>query len=216
MSRLDEIEFATNPEPRCPCVLLLDTSGSMSGPRINALNQGICVFKESLSADPLAAKRVEVAIITFESRAALIQDFVTVDQFNPPVLDTGGSTAMGAAVVLALDHLTQRKAKYKSSGISYYRPWVFLITDGAPTDSIDEARRRIAEGETKSGFAFFAVGVEDADMNTLGTLSSRAPLKLNGLNFSEMFVWLSASMSRVSQSKVDEQVALPPPGWGAV
>jgi len=47
-------------------------------------------------------------------------------------------------------------------------------------------------------------------------LTVRAPVKLVGLNFVEMFVWLSASMQKISQSKVDEQVALPPPGWGAV
>ena len=216
MSRLDEVEFAINPEPRCPCVLVLDTSGSMSGPRIDGLNDGIRLFKQSLVADSLAARRVEVAIIAFASSATLVQDFVTVDQFEPPTLGASGTTAMGAAIELALDHLTKRKADYKSSGIAYYRPWIFLITDGSPTDSIDEARRQIADGEARKSFSFFSVGVEDADMNALSTLSSRAPLKLKGLGFGEMFVWLSASMSRVSQSKLDDQVALPPPGWGVV
>ena len=54
-------DFADNPEPRCPCLLLLDTSGSMKGAPIEELNAGIQVFKDELSADPMASKRVEVA-----------------------------------------------------------------------------------------------------------------------------------------------------------
>lgn len=61
----ENTEFADNPEPRCPCVLLLDTSGSMRGHPVNELNQGIRIFKDELVADEMAAKRVEVAIISF-------------------------------------------------------------------------------------------------------------------------------------------------------
>src|SRR3954466_2778331 len=57
--------FADNPEPRCPCVLLLDTSGSMSGRPIQELSEGIRTFKQELLSDPLATKRVEVAVVTF-------------------------------------------------------------------------------------------------------------------------------------------------------
>jgi len=50
----DAVEFAENPEPRCPCILLLDISGSMQGERINALNEGLRTFKEELNRDSLA------------------------------------------------------------------------------------------------------------------------------------------------------------------
>jgi hypothetical protein len=59
------VEFADNPEPRCPCVLLLDTSGSMSRTKIAELNSGLETFAEELRSDTMAAKRVEVSIITF-------------------------------------------------------------------------------------------------------------------------------------------------------
>jgi uncharacterized protein YegL len=64
---LDAIEFAENPEPRCPCVLLLDTSGSMSGEKIAALNAGLQTFRDELLQDNLASKRVEVAIVAFDT-----------------------------------------------------------------------------------------------------------------------------------------------------
>jgi len=80
------IEFADNPEPRCPCVLLLDTSGSMQGAPIEALSQGLKVFKEDLCKDGLASRRVELAVVTFDSDVKVVQDFVTADQFQPPTL----------------------------------------------------------------------------------------------------------------------------------
>ena len=58
-------DFASNPEPRCPCILLLDVSGSMSGRPINELNAGLVTFRDELLADSLALKRVELGIVTF-------------------------------------------------------------------------------------------------------------------------------------------------------
>lgn len=219
--RLDEVvEFAENPEPRCPCVLLLDTSGSMEGAAIEALNQGLLSFKDELVKNSLASRRVEVAVVTFDSTVNVVQDFITADQFNPPILTAQGLTTMGAGIHKALDMIAERKAQYRASGIAYYRPWVFLITDGEPQGELDniveQASARVQVDENSKKVAFFTVGVDNANMMRLSQISVRTPLKLKGLNFVEMFVWLSASMSAVSHSKVDEQVALPPIGWGSV
>jgi uncharacterized protein YegL len=216
----DTIEFAENPEPRCPCVLLIDTSGSMKGPALDALNAGLRSFRDDLARDTLAARRVEVAIVTFNNEVTVVQDFVTADQFDPPTLTARGMTHMGTAITTALDLVEARKVRYRVNGVAYYRPWVFMITDGAPQgepeSAVEDAIRRVQEEEQSRRVAFFAVGVENADMARLSTIAMRAPVKLNGLNFVEMFVWLSASMHRVSQSMADDQVALPPPGWGTV
>jgi len=220
-TRLDEaVEFAENPEPRCPCVLLLDTSGSMKGAPINALNEGLRSFRDDLVKDALASKRVEVAVVTFDSDVSIVQDFVTADQFDPPVLMAQGYTHMGAAIHQALDMIQARKEQYKANGIVYYRPWVFMITDGEPQgepdDVVDLAAERIKDDEDNKRVAFFAVGVESANMVRLSEIVVRTPVKLKGLNFVDLFEWLSRSMQAVSHSKVDEQVALPPPGWSTV
>ena len=216
MSDLSAIEFAENPEPRCPCILLLDTSSSMSGAPVAALNEGLKTFAANLASDELAARRVEVAVVTFDSGVTVVQDFITADQFQPPLLSASGGTDMASGIQKALDMLQARKTDYKANGITYYRPWVFMITDGAPNPGYEPAAQRIRLEEQSKRVAFFAVGVEGANIEKLSQIVVRAPLKLTGLNFTEMFVWLSSSMQRVSRSKEDEQVALPPAGWGTV
>jgi len=214
----EAVDFADNPEPRCPCILLLDVSGSMDGAPINALNDGLRIFRDELNKDDLAKKRVEVAIVTFESEVKVVQDFVTADQFQPPTLEVGGATYMGAGIDKALDILQARKASYKANAINYYRPWIFMITDGSPSDNevVNRAAQRIRDEEARKKVAFFAVGVEGVNMTRLSQIVVRPPMKLTGLNFQEMFQWLSASMSGVSHSQLDEQVPLQKPGWGSV
>jgi len=60
----DDVGFVGNPEPRCPCLLLLDTSHSMQGRAISELNSGMVTFKDQLATDTLAMKRVEIAVVT--------------------------------------------------------------------------------------------------------------------------------------------------------
>lgn len=212
-----DIEFAKNPEPRCPVVLLLDTSGSMSGDRINELNAGLASFKQDVEKDTTASLRVEVAIITFDSSVHIVQDFVTMDNFYPPQLTTSGTTSMGEGIELALNEVENRKAIYKSNGIQYYQPWVFLITDGGPTDSWQSAAQRVRQADADRKISFYAVGVQGADMNTLEQIApvNIPPLMLKGLQFQELFRWLSDSMKRVSSSKVGGgQTSLPAiTGW---
>ena len=218
----DEIQFAENPEPRCPCVLVVDVSSSMYGAKMDQLNSGIATFAQELKADQLASLRTEVAIVTFGSGSEMPQDFVTADQFNPPTLVANGVTEMSAGINLALDKIEERKQMYRDNGIDYYRPWMFLITDGAPTESqevVNAASARLKQAESEKRVATFSVGVEGADMGLLTEISPRRPLMLKGMEFSGMFVWLSQSMSRVSASRTDEEIALDTDGlkdWAAI
>lgn len=128
-----------------------------------------------------------------------------------------GETSMGRAVLTALDMRAARKAPYRRNGVAWDLPWALQITDGAPTDSITEAARRVREAEELKKLAFFAIGVDGADVNLLRQLAVREPLRLKGLAFRELFQWLSASLSSVSRSRPGDSVPLPPPsGWAAI
>lgn len=211
--------FAENAEPRCPCLLLLDTSTSMGGRPIAELNSALIAFKDELTSDTLAAKRVEVSIITF-GPVEIATMFQTADEFIVPTLHANGNTPIGAAIEQAVTLLRERKETYKRNGIAYYRPWIFLITDGSPTDSWYNAAQLVRTGEQEKAFVFYAVGVEGANFDILKQISVREPLRLIGLRFRDLFAWLSSSLSSVSQSTPGDTVPLKNPtvpgGWAAI
>ena len=213
-------EFVENPTDRCPVILLLDTSGSMSGEPIQQLNRGLSAFLEDVRKDEQASLSVDLAVVTFGDSPKLISDFQSVDEFESPYLNAGGLTPMGEAIDYALDLLQTRKTNYKENGVQYYRPWVFLVTDGAPNHDSpwQMAARRLREAETERRVLFFTVAVEGANMDILKQIAppERPPVWLNGLDFRSLFLWLSSSMKRVSSQKVGEAVELPPVGWGKI
>lgn len=210
------VEFADNPEPRVPCVLLLDTSASMAGSAIAELNEGLRRFILEVAEDSLAHKRVDLAVISFgpiklEAPFGLVQVGLALD------LQAGNDTPMGAAIVRAASLIEARKREYRANRISYFRPWIFLITDGEPTDDWKRAAEVVAAGEERGRFTFYAVGVEDASMEILASISVRKPLRLRGLAFRELFAWLSNSMSSMAHSQPGQLARLPRPdgpnGW---
>jgi uncharacterized protein YegL len=209
-------EFTENPEPRCACLLLLDTSGSMGGSPIRELNAGLQAFREELSEDSLAMKRVEIAVVSF-GPVKVESEFQTVDNWQPPHLTASGDTPMGAAIVRGLEMLRERKDQYRANGIEVFRPWVFLMTDGGPTDGWQQAAEMVRAGEANKGFAFFGVGVENANMDILSQICVRTPVKMAGLKFKDMFAWLSSSLSSVSASQPGAVVKISAPaGWTEV
>jgi uncharacterized protein YegL len=204
----DSVEFI-NQQPRCPCALILDTSGSMSDEPIKALNAGLQTLRDDLHNDNLAKKRVEIAIVEFNTGVRVVQDFVTAANFQPPTLAASGATDIVGGINQALDLIQRRKNKYKDNGVPFYRPWAFLITDGkVAVKEYEQVAERIRADEKDNRIAFFAVGVNGANEECLRNISVRPHKMLDGLKFRELFLWLSASMKKVSQSKPGDMVPL--------
>lgn len=200
-------------EPHLACVLLVDTSVSMSGEPIESLNQAINDFKTKTSMDDLAQKRVDIAIIKFDDVPTVVQDFTPISQMEPVHLDTGGCTAMGAAINLAIDKVKERNRFYASLGTPCFKPWIFMITDGAPTDDISLAAQRIQEEENKGSHGklkFWALGVPGYDKETLFKLTKRV-MALSDTDFSGIFNWMSESMVAISVSRVGDEAKLDAP-----
>lgn len=207
-------DLIDNPSPRCPCVLVLDTSGSMDGAPIRQLNDGVMQFINSLQKDEVAANSVEVAILTAGGNVREVRQFSTANSldFNSTFV-ASGNTPLGEAVNEALDMLEARKEEYKSNGVAYYQPWLVVISDGEPTDYYRDAADRARSMGEQRKLTSLIIGVNNANKETLQLFSNRAALHLDGLKFSEFFEWLSASMSAVSNSgSTTESVALPPRG----
>lgn len=207
----------TGSNKRLPAVLLVDNSGSMQGSPIRAVNDGLDVFREELLRDKVAAEVVEVALVTFGGTVDGVQNFTDPDGFRPPALHASGGTPMGEAIMLGAELIEERRKALEAQGISLLRPWIWLVTDGKPTDNTKRAERMIERGESNDRFLFFAVGTESADFGALQQISVRAPVRLSGLDFRGMFKFLSESLSQGSRSRPGDQLPLSrPDGWGTI
>ncbi|HHF3390299.1 TPA: VWA domain-containing protein [Haemophilus influenzae] len=198
---MSDFSLIDNPSARCACVLVLDTSGSMSGDPINQLNSGVHEFISSVQKDDLAKYSVELAVLTAGMTIDEVLPFTTAKDIDyNSHLEASGMTPLGGAVEQALRMLEERKEEYKQVGIPYYQPWLVIISDGAPTDNWAHIAQKAKDLCNERKLVSLAVGVNNADMSILSEFSNRPALKLQGLNFKDFFEWLSASMSRVSGS----------------
>jgi uncharacterized protein YegL len=222
---LRKAQLADNSAIRVPVCLVLDCSPSMSGelqygsvteqlnPRpIDALNRGLAEFYQAINSDEIARYAADVAIVAFSGCVEVVQDFQAIgDQVAPRVeLETEhGGTSLGTGVNRGLELLQLRKREFKEVGTSYWQPWLFIMTDGLPTDDTHiEAARRCSELVNKRKLTVFSIGVgHGVDMNVLALFSSdRAPVRLQGLRFSELFRWISQSVVSMSQSTPGERI----------
>lgn len=212
---IPDVQLIDNSEQRSPLVLVLDCSGSMDGEPILRLNQGLALLERELKHDSVAARRVRLLVLKLGGydAAEVAGDWIDAMEFSAPVLQAGGTTPTGAAMDLALDRIEQEKQRFKQTGIACTRPWLFLMSDGEPTDAWQQAAERSRQAEQAHKVAVFPIAVgEGANAATLSAFSSRglrAVKRLGGLKFKELFLWLSTSMKVVSQSRPSGQVQLP-------
>ena len=197
-------------EPHMACVLLLDTSSSMSGAAIQSLNAGINSFKSQTALDETAQRRVDIAIIEFNSTAQVVQEFTPISAMQPVSLSARGCTSIGAGVNLAIDKVKERNRFYNQMGTPCFKPWIFMITDGEPTDDIEYAVQRVQEEERKGTHGklkFWSLAVQGANENTLRRFSERV-MKLQGFDFTGIFNWMSESMVAISVSRVGDNISM--------
>lgn len=194
-------DLIENPSPRCACMVVLDTSGSMDGARIHQLNEGLKRFVAALQADDVASCSIDVAVITAGGVVTEQLPFNTAMNIDHlPDFSATGGTPIGQAVSLALQRLDERKKAYQQTGVAYYQPWLVLISDGEPTDSWQQAATQSRQLSEQRKLVVLPIGVDGADLGILGQFSAKPAKQLAGLKFNEFFEWLSASMSRVSAS----------------
>lgn len=212
-------DLIENPSPRCACMVVLDTSASMGGAPIQQLNAGMQQYLQTLHNDEVAACTVEVGVITAGGTVREELPFTSALSIDSCAsFSAGGMTPLGGAVELALQKLEQRKAEYKRAGVPYYQPWLVIISDGAPNDNWRSAAAKAKQLSSENKLVSLVVGVEGADLPTLSEFSHRPAVKLDGLKFDQFFQWLSASMSRVSQSaSTTAKIDLPSmDGWASI
>lgn len=212
---IPDVALIDNTEQRTPLVLVLDCSGSMMGPPVQQLNEGLKLLETELKSDVIAAKRVRVLVVRYGGfdHAEVVGDWCDAMDFTAPVLEADGTTPTGRAIDLALTEVENEKQRFKAAGIAYTRPWLFLMSDGVPTDTWEASAKRAREAEQANKVAIFPIAVGDgSQVGVMGQFSGKGEggvKRLQGLQFRELFLWLSASMQVVSQSRPGGQAQLP-------
>jgi len=201
---------------RLPVYLVLDTSGSMMGEPIAAVDTGVQTLVTALRQDPYALETAYLSVITFDSNAKQIVPLTELTAFQMPPIQAGGTTAMGDALSLLANKIDSEVTKTTAETKGDWKPLVFIMTDGGPTDNwqkgLSEFQKR------KTGVVVACAAGQGADTNVLRQITE-CVVQLDTADTSSIkafFKWVSASVSIGSQ-KVDsgnELVGLgelPPP-----
>lgn len=199
---------------RLPVYLLIDTSGSMYGEPIEAVRQGIKALLMELRTDPQALETAYLSVITFSSTAIQQCPLTELISFKEPQLSAGGLTSLGAGLELLSQCIENEVVKNSPTVKGDWRPLVFILTDGVPTDTWEEQANKL-KSEKPANIIACGAGAE-ASTEVLKKITENVIL-LNNLSagdLSQFFKWVSDSIKLSSNSldaKPDQPIDLPAP-----
>lgn len=216
---IEDVSLIDNSDERAPLVLVLDCSGSMAGTPIQMLHEGLKKLDMDLKEDPITAKRGRICVITFGGDDEVsVTEWQDAMDFDPPEPEANGRTPTGKAVRIALKEIEAQKKKLRAAGVPFKRPIMMLMSDGEPTDDWEDAAAECRAAEEAHKVTVMPIAVGDgANKQVLDQFSSRGAVRMDGLKFNELFIWLSRSVRVVSKAAKDETVQLPPiDSWASV
>lgn len=217
------IDFGSTDVRRMPVYLLLDVSGSMSGAPIMAVEQGVQLLHNELMGQPQAVEMVHLSVITFASSASQVIPLTQITNFTPPALSASGGTSLGGALRELAHALDREIIPNSPAKKGDYKPLVFLLTDGEPTDSWEPELNALNSRREKRAGSIIALGCGDAvNTGVLRQITSNVLLMTDVTpdNLRAFFKWVSASVTTASKSAAspasggEAAAALPPPPSG--
>ena len=202
---------------RLPVYLLLDCSGSMYGEPIEAVKNGVQVLVSTLRQDPYALETAYLSIITFDSSARQVAPLTELSAFQQPSIQASGCTALGEALALLAQRADQEVTKTTEEKKGDWKPLVFIMTDGEPTDDLNKGLAEFKK--RKWGMVVACAAGAGANTDTLKKITECVVSldTADSATIKAFFKWVSASVSSGSM-KVEETGAeattlseLPPP-----
>lgn len=187
---------------RLPVYLLLDTSGSMSGEPIEAVKNGVQVLISTLRSDPYALETAYLSVITFDSSARQLVPLTELSMFQIPEIQASGATAFGEALTLLANKVSTEVTKTTAEEKGDWKPIVFLMTDGGPTDNWQQGLANFKN--QKFGMVVACAAGQGADTNILKQVTEIVVQldTADSATIKAFFKWVSASVS-TSSTKVE-------------
>lgn len=150
-----------------PFYMVCDESGSMAGGGVDSINTALPDLHQEISTNPSVADKTRFALIGFSTQASVLQPLADLSELTQlPSLSAGGVTSFGSAFRLLKSTIEKDVADLKAEGHDVYRPVVFFLSDGIPTD---EGWQTDLKELNSFRYApkIIAFGVSDADAATI-------------------------------------------------
>ncbi|MEQ1322822.1 VWA domain-containing protein [Acinetobacter soli] len=201
---------------RLPVYILLDTSGSMRGEPIHSVNVGLQSMLSALRQDPYALESVHLSIITFDLEARVYLPLTPLDQVQLTDIDvpSAGATFMGAALELLAEQVTQQLQKSTDEVKGDWRPLLFMMTDGSPSDVYAYQQAIPVMQQLNFASIVACAAGPKAKQDHLLQLTDKVVVldTMDAASFAGFFKWVSASVVVGSSSAgISGSVSLPPP-----
>ena len=184
---------------RLPVYLLIDTSESMIGPAIESVRTGLGAMLAALRKNPYALEMGALSVITFGGKAQKLTPLTEVYAFQPPTLEIKPGTTLGSAISILDQAISTEIVKTTPDQKGDYKPLVFVLTDGQPTDNWRPAFDQFKKNH--KSVIVYAVGCgDDVDFAILKTLTDNtySMEQMDADAFSKLFVCISSSIGAVS------------------
>ncbi len=188
---------------RLPVYLLLDTSGSMTGEPIEAVKNGVQVMISSLRQNPQAIETAFISVITFDSTAKQVVPLTDLASFQMVDIKASGTTALGDALQVVATCIDTEVAKTTAEQKGDWKPLVFIMTDGIPTDDwhkgLEEFKKR------KTAYTVACAAGSSADANLLKQITDNVVSldTADSQSIAKFFTWVSASIG-ITSTRVEE------------
>lgn len=202
---------------RLPVYLLLDVSGSMTGEPIEAVRTGLKAMISALRQDPYALETAYISVITFNHEAQQVVPLTELAMFQEPEITAKGTTSVGAALSLLSDKIESEVVKTSEERKGDWKPLVFFMTDGLPTDDWRDGLKRFKQ--QKCGMVVACAAGQHADTSILKQITDNVVSleTSDSASIQAFFKWVSSSIS-VSSAKIENEtietsslLELPPP-----